>query len=266
MAEEPDRVSFRDYSSLSSGKDLVVEGGLGKLIASVANGVNIEYGCVVEEVDWSGAGVEVSGTFGRVSARTCIVTSPTAVLADETICFTPRLPSQHQQAFHDLPPGLMNKIGVRLTVPLDDAPRYLLDLDAAQSGNWHTVYFSANRQLATVLVVGDLARSLSAEGDRAMRAFAARRLSDLFGSRFSDGGMITTAWDKDPFSRGSYAHAKVGAANARRIYDQPVGDRLFFAGEASEGALATTVGGAYASGIAASKRAIDAMLGRPIST
>jgi hypothetical protein len=40
----------------------------------------------------------------------------------------------------------------------------------------------------------------------------------------------------------------VGNADARRIYSQPIEDRLFFAGDAGDDPLAVTVGGAWRQG------------------
>ncbi|MFC7608687.1 FAD-dependent oxidoreductase [Teichococcus aestuarii] len=53
------------------------------------------------------------GAFGRVSARAAIVTLPTALLAAGALRFDPPLPAETEQAAHDLPLGLLNKIGLR---------------------------------------------------------------------------------------------------------------------------------------------------------
>jgi hypothetical protein len=56
-------------------------------------------------------------------------------------------------------------------------------------------------------------------------------------------------WQIDPYSRGAYSYAKVGASEAPAILAQPVQDTLFFAGEASDVTGNNgTVHGAIASG------------------
>lgn len=60
---------------------------------------------------------------------------------------------------------------------------------------------------------------------------------------------------------GSYSHCRVGSAGARKVYEEALADRVFFAGEAASGELAVTVGGAWSSGHAAAER-IAAMLVR----
>jgi monoamine oxidase len=56
-------------------------------------------------------------------------------------------------------------------------------------------------------------------------------------------------WQADPFSRGAYSYAKVGADGAHAALASPVGNTLFFAGEATDtGGHNGTVHGAIASG------------------
>src|SRR5688500_16169085 len=65
-------------------------------------------------------------------------------------------------------------------------------------------------------------------------------------------GFVVTRWRADPFARGSYSYLAVGSSPAdRRALATPVGDRLFFAGEATSVDQPATVPGAYVSGQAA---------------
>ncbi len=58
-----------------------------------------------------------------------------------------------------------------------------------------------------------------------------------------------TPWGRDPLTLGSYASALPGHYPARADIGRPLGDRLFFAGEACAGGFAATCGGAYRSGV-----------------
>lgn len=65
-------------------------------------------------------------------------------------------------------------------------------------------------------------------------------------------GFLVTRWRADPFARGSYSYLAVGSSPAdRRALAEPVGDRLFFAGEATSVEHPATVHGALESGRAA---------------
>ena len=61
--------------------------------------------------------------------------------------------------------------------------------------------------------------------------------------------MIRTSWSADPWARGSYSFLPVGADPALRAdLAQPIGDRLFIAGEATSSSAPATVHGALESG------------------
>lgn len=72
------------------------------------------------------------------------------------------------------------------------------------------------------------------------------------GATFPHGDLVDwriTRWRADPWARGSYSYLAPGASSStRRTLARPVGDRLFFAGEATDGDHPATVHGALASG------------------
>ena len=64
---------------------------------------------------------------------------------------------------------------------------------------------------------------------------------------------MMTDWGGERFVRGAYAAARPGKAAARTTLGQPVGDRIFFAGEALAGPLMQTCAGARLSGEATAR-------------
>ena len=83
--------------------------------------------------------------------------------------------------------------------------------------------------------------------------FVVNQLKSNFGSKFYDKYFvkaIATGWNKNPFTLGAYSGAIPGKSNLRPRLKRPVGDRIFFAGEATAGAY-STVHGANRSGIRA---------------
>ena len=69
---------------------------------------------------------------------------------------------------------------------------------------------------------------------------------------------FTHDWAADPFARGAYSYALVGAGDARRQLAAPVADTLFWAGEATHAAgEAGTVHGALASGYRAAGEVLE---------
>jgi monoamine oxidase len=66
------------------------------------------------------------------------------------------------------------------------------------------------------------------------------------------------AWMVDPYALGGYAHIPPGSADARPILAQPVGDVLFFAGEATAyDTNPQTVHGALESGWRAARECLS---------
>jgi monoamine oxidase len=109
---------------------------------------------------------------------------------------------------------------------------------------------------------GPRAEELSAEGGRFIFDQALESLSGILGvGRKRVEGLLeetyTHDWRSDPLSRGAYSYVPVGSLQAQATLARPVGDRLFFAGEATntEGHCGT-VHGAIASGFRAAREVI----------
>lgn len=71
-----------------------------------------------------------------------------------------------------------------------------------------------------------------------------------------------TEWRRDRLSLGSWAVVPPGAAQARRTLQQPIAEKLWFAGEALSVDQWGTVGGAYAEGMRAADEVIESLKGR----
>jgi monoamine oxidase len=69
--------------------------------------------------------------------------------------------------------------------------------------------------------------------------------------------MLRTSWSTDEFARGAYSYLAVGATpEMREVLAAPLGDRVFFAGEATASDHPSTVHGAQASG----RRVVDEVI------
>jgi monoamine oxidase len=70
--------------------------------------------------------------------------------------------------------------------------------------------------------------------------------------------VVVTRWGSDPFSLGAYSSISPGASG--KDYDtlaEPIGDRVFFAGEATSRSYPATVHGAFLSGEREARRISD---------
>jgi monoamine oxidase len=259
LGEEADRVSCADYDQLWSGDDLVMREGYGGLLTRYASGLPIRFGQPVRGIDWSGAGLVIDTAAGSLRARAAIVTVPIGVLHAEGIRFTPALPAETRDAIAGLEMGAYTKVALALDPARLRGLTYsdTIDIDPA-GGTTSFEFMPFGRPLAIAYFGGDYARHLCESGERASVAHLTDRLVALFGSGVRDAisGGALTGWWTDPFARGSYSIAKPGHLGARDALRRPVANRLWFAGEASAGGGAMTVGGAHLEGARAAGEVI----------
>ncbi|WP_103257820.1 flavin monoamine oxidase family protein [Tabrizicola aquatica] len=249
---DDDEISVTDFRSAADlDPNYFTREGFGALIHHWGADVPVTLSTPVRRIRWDGPGVQVETDKGTIRARAVIVTVSTGVLAFEDIAFTPDLPDDHLEAICDLPMGLLTKIPVRIEgtrlglQPFDDV---LIERHAR-----HDLYFLAfpfDTDLMVGFVGGDFAWEMEAAGRDAAVDFVTDRLVEIFGSdvhRAVTGGTMTN-WSAERHVRGAYAAARPGKAHAREILSRPVGERIWFAGEALAGGLKQTAGGARLSG------------------
>lgn len=245
---DPGQVSLADAASLESGADALVDGGIGGLLVRLARGLPVSLGHAVTGIDLRPADhVVISGNFGALRAGVVLVTLPSAVLADGALRITPGLPSWKEEALEALGPAEFLKVGMRLAASVPEAAEFAVDLAAVEAGRAALLHVDPRMPVASVLFAGSHAAALRAEGRRATHAAARAVLRHHIG--VDAVAVDSHDWAADPFSRGPWARPIPGADTARDDYAAPIDGRLFFAGEAAPGPLATTLGGAWQSGI-----------------
>jgi monoamine oxidase len=108
---------------------------------------------------------------------------------------------------------------------------------------------------------GSLAADLEKGGAAAFEAYAREQLTRHLGADVVAPitAIACTLWQTDPFARGSYSHALPGRADDRAVLAAPVGDRLFFAGEACSPEFFSTAHGAYFTGIDAARNVLASL-------
>ncbi|WP_159998839.1 NAD(P)/FAD-dependent oxidoreductase [Roseomonas sp. 18066] len=250
-----------------SGPNLLLPGGLGPLLQGLAADLPLRFGAVVERIDWGGARIAVEGNFGRVEARAVVVTIPTSLLAAGAIRFDPPLPAATLQAAHDLPLGLLSKIGLKAAGPdrLDLPDFGGLERQVADPADpaMSFVAWPFGQDHVMGFLGGDAAWALSGQGVAPLLDHALAELRRAYGGRADRAIRADVAamhdWGADPFARGSYSHARPGRAGARRVLGTPLQDgRLGFAGEACHPRYAATLAGAWDSGLSAAAAALHA--------
>jgi monoamine oxidase len=256
VGAESRRVSTLDLARYADSiHNWAVREGLGAVVAAGAAGLPIRFGSEVTAINWSGPLLRIDCSSDRLEARAVIVTLPTSVLAREALRFTPALPADYTDAFHNVPLGVVNKVFFRLGAGqfTDGLSRYFIGSDLTPRTCSYQVY-PAGQPLLCAYFGGDLSWELEQRGELAQ--FARDELREIFGADFVSelGASIATAWGTDPHSRGSYSAALPGKAHCREILAHPVTPQLLFAGEACSTQYYGTLHGAWLAGVAAAEQ------------
>jgi monoamine oxidase len=261
--EDAHRVSTFDYHRQADGVDHRIPEGHSELVGRLLNGIAVRTGVTATTIDWSGSGVRVATNQGVIAAKTVIITVSIGVLLSGRITFKPELPASHSDAIDRLRMGALSKVALRFrpNARFGFKPhQFLVDMtDPNQALTFEA--FPFGRDIVTGNFGGDYARDLAKrDPQEAMRVILDRFVQIAGGAAreaFVEGTFASFL--TDPLHLGGYAVALPGGAAARTVLQQPVGNRLFFAGEALSDIYAMTTGGAYRSGRSAVRRAIAAL-------
>jgi len=200
-----------------------------------------------------------------------VITVSSDVLTAGNIKFTPDLPKRQLDAAAKLGLGSYDRIA--LLLPGNPLGLERNDVLIEQSNSTRTALLLANiggSSLCSIDVAGSFGRELSAQGEKAMVAFAVEWLTKLFGSDAVSTikKSSATRWNAAPFALGAMSVAAPGGQPSRKILAEPVGC-LFLAGEATHETLWGTVDGAWESGERAAEaalRKIGALKEEPVAS
>jgi monoamine oxidase len=253
VGADPELVSAPGYCQYEdSGVDWPVVSGYGDLISRMASGLPIQLGTSVEKLVQRSNSVEVHTTRGTIAAKTAIVTVSTNVLASGLIKFSSGPAADFLEIANDLPCGRYEKVAVSVsTVPPEAIGKIFCMIDPG-SGE-RAIDFQIMEGSPPIVIAhlaGDTAGAAVEEGSAAMVALAIERLTLAFGNDFrrSIAATGTSGWASNPLIRGSYAHARPGAAHKRREAISLETGNVVFAGEALSARWPGAAHGAYQSG------------------
>ncbi|GAB6841105.1 monoamine oxidase [Methylorubrum rhodinum] len=255
-------VSLHDWPSLEYGDNFFIAGGYGAFIARLALDLPIRLRAPVTAIETTGPGVTIRlADGGTLGARAVIVTVPIPVL-QRSLRFEPALPARTREAID----GFLSGTYEHVVLHWPSAPFRGRDRLASLVGGRHEPPGMLTRIDGTGFHYFELDAAFAEAADAlrcgpdAERRFARAVLTEHFGARgLRDLAMpAVTGWRHDPWSRGSWAVVPPGHAGARTILQEPVAERIWFAGEANSRQQWGTAGGAYEEGM----RAADAVAER----
>jgi monoamine oxidase len=243
-----------DSTKQFEGDDVLFAQGFRVIPDLLAQGLQIELGQVVQEIQWQRSPVRVITQKTEFTADHVVVTLPLGVLQAQKVRFSPELPSAKQNAIAKLGMGVLNKCYLRFPNVFWSADADWLEYVPARHGEWtEWVSFkqSANMPILLGFNAADRGREIETWTDAQIIASAMETLSTIYGASIPEPtDYQITRWASDPFSLGSYSYNSVGAVpNMRQELALPLANSLFFAGEATNKDYFGTAHGAYLSGL-----------------
>jgi monoamine oxidase len=223
--------------------------GYSTLMSRLADGLDVRMSMPVESIEWSSSGVVVTCGERRFEADRAVITLPLAILKSGEVVITPELPDDKRAAIDGLGFGPAAKIVLRFSQPVwPEGVNFLIATNDSQNW-WRSGAGRENEDgVITALVCGHAVERLrefgdpAAEGLRLLEQAVGRPLADdLIEGHFID-------WGIDPWSKMGYSFVPPGGVGLRDALAAPVGDVLFFAGEATDRVRPQTVHGAFDSG------------------
>ena len=251
----------RAYVKQPGGDLLLFGGGYRQLVDSLAADLEIETGCPVDHIAYDRIGVRVSTPLGTQEAAYAVVTVPLGVLKSGAITFDPPLSAGKAAAIERIGFGRYEKLALRfprIFWPVEPHRiNFLSDGESAALYNaWLNIAHYSGEPVLVSYHSGSRARRVNRMSDGELVDGCMRALRTMFGPAVPEPiQYVRSGWEADPYARGSYSFPRVGQDEHDRIcLGEPVGGRLYFAGEAVHPHYWGTVHGAYETGLVAARQ------------
>lgn len=265
-AADPDELSSNNFDKgdYTGGDQDVITNGYDALPRLLAEGLRIVLHAPVTAITQRGDSVVVRTEDRTFEGPAAIVTVPLGVLKAGTIAFDPSLPDGHRHAVGALGFGVLAKSFFRFDKrnwKVDNAFYQYLGAESGPWAQWFTLPGPAG-PVAVAFNGGSHGRTVESWPPQQQLADASPIARRIFGDDVSLTAVRTTTWSRDPFARGAYSfHAPGSGIDDRLRLQQPVGERVYLAGEAVGANNPATVTGAVLSGRYAASQVLQRLNG-----
>lgn len=198
----------------------------------------------VKKIDYSGDKVILTDQLNKTyEADRVIITVPLTVLKDDDINFVPALPSTKLDAYSNIGMGGGIKAIFKFSQPFWET------LTDSKLGSiigynevpelWATAVGRGTTPVLTAFVMGEKGEQFGSMSPNDAKGILLGHFDNIFGNNTASQSILQDGfhlqdWGKEPFIRGAYSYPIVGGGLIfRKELAASVGDRLFFAGEAT---------------------------------
>jgi len=194
----------------------------------------IRYNKVIKHISYSGDNVQITDDQGNeyVSDK-AIISVNLGILKAGDINFDPVLPNKKKQAIKNI--GI--DVGMKVILIFSEKwwPYDLLTIEGGKSCYEFLATKSYNLPTLTGFVMGDKVKIFQGMNDKQLRDLMCTELNNIFGHNKASETMthvFSKNWGDDIYHKGAYSFPTPDSAGMRNILAEPVGDKLFFMGEA----------------------------------
>jgi polyamine oxidase len=246
------------------GDDWLIVGGTRALLNAFAGSYEVRTGSRVTAITQEGAGVSVTTDDGADTFDAVICTVSCGVLQAGVIQFQPPFSARQSLALQRIRMGTLDKTFLQFERQFWPDTTVLGFVGAQREGI--AEFFDLSAQAGAPVLMGFCAGSVARElasltqEERVARAMATLR------SAFPDApepiAVATSNWSQDETTLGSYSYLSVGGVPEDFLaLEEPVGERVFIAGEHTNRDYRGTLHGAHFSGLRAASQVVDLLLG-----
>jgi monoamine oxidase len=234
------------------GSNELFPAGYAQIANRLARGLDIRLAMPVALIEYGDRGVVIKTQHDAFTADRVIVTLPLGVLKRGLITFSPGLPEQKLAAIRRLGMGILNKVYLRFPKLFWPKENDVLGVVSAkgQWGEWINYFRYTGQPILAGFNSGQYGRYLEGLANHEVTEAAMNALRGIYGRSIPDPtDVVMSRWAADPFTLGAYS--SIPPRSSGRDYDTlaaPIGDRVFFAGEATSRTYPATVHGAFLSG------------------
>ncbi len=240
-----------DAEEAFEGDDVLFPDGYDALPRLLAEGLDVRLGAAVDRVVHDESGVRVHGDVGEMAADAAVLAVPLGVLQAGRIDIAPGLPAGHGRALSRLRMGVLEKVVMRFDEAFwPEGVHGLGALDSPIPVEYYPLAVHGAGPLLVALVGSDVARALARKDEAAAVRAVLAPLEQAMGRDLpAPQQLVRSRWTDDPWALGSYSVVRPGGdPEDRKVLAEPVGPRLWLAGEHTVVDHPATVHGAFLSG------------------
>ena len=245
-----------------AGDDVIITSGYDKIIKILAQHLDIRINSPVRSVGYGYNDHVTVETKGETFTSDYVICSvPLGVLKNDSIIFSPNLPSDMRSSINKVGFGTVTKLAIKFTNQFWDSDVQYYGTVNEDTGRWplwlNYKTFS-DENILMGFCFGDHALTADRMSDQELLRDALEVINNIWEDDVTDvEAILRTSWLKDPFSLGAYSFPT--SQNTEEDFEnlfEPQNERLFFCGEHTNLLYLATTHGALMSGIRAANQIV----------